>query len=637
MAGITKNFIIKNGLEVSGNLFIVNSDNSKVGVGSTVLRHDFNVKGGIGVTNAIVTGITTVNEFQSTYSQLGVATASFYRVGTTTIFETSGGLVSLSGIQTVDSTARTTLQNQLFTYSTIGGLTVTGVGTFNNRVTISGSLDVDGQGEFDDINVSGVSTHVGFATFQNTLFGTQLSLSGISTMPAVRVGSAVTINSTGIDAVGIATLSRFIKITNVDQGGGSFAGIITAANGGQRILYYGSGANLTDISANLGLSTSGGFVGAGVTLLNFLGAGIAAVYTNSSTGIATVIVSGGGGGGGLPGGSNNQVQYNSSSTFAGSANFTFDGTTVGVGTIRLNGSGITAGIITGTSFSGSGSGITGLTNSNLSGSAAITNANLANSTISGISLGGTLGTLALQTTGTGLSGSANYNGTTGQTFTVTSNAQSANAFNSIVSRDGAGGFVAGIVTASSFSGPLTGNVTGNINSTGISTISSLIVGTGTTITEAGLNAVGVISATSYNTKGSGGYKISGTDVITSSREIQKVVLKSYAEKHYNFGNTGTAPTLDLSNGNFVTATLTGNATWVFSLGTGVTSDAIAFTLHLTNDGTAGRSITWPISVKWPNNTVPTRTTDASKTDVYTFYTYDGGSNWYGNLSIYNYS
>lgn len=637
MAGITKNFIIKNGLEVSGNLFIVNSDNSKVGVGSTVLRHDFNVKGGIGVTNAIVTGITTVNEFQSTYSQLGVATASFYRVGATTVFETSGGLVSLSGIQTVDSTAKTTLQNQLFSYSTIGGLTVTGVGTFNDRVTISGSLDVDGQGEFDDINVSGVSTHVGFATFQNTLFGTQLSLSGISTMPAVRVGSAVTINSTGIDAVGIATLSRFVKITNVDQGGGSFAGIITAANGGQRILYYGSGANLTDISANLGLSTSGGFVGAGVTLLNFLGAGIAAVYTNSSTGIATVIVSGGGGGGGLPGGSNNQVQYNSSSTFAGSANFTFDGTTVGVGTIRLNGSGITAGIITGTSFSGSGSGITGLTNSNLSGSAAITNANLANSTISGISLGGTLGTLTLQTTGTGLSGSASYTGASGQTFTVTSNAQSANAFNSIVSRDGAGGFVAGIVTASSFSGPLTGNVTGNINSTGISTISSLIVGAGTTITEAGLNAVGVISATSYNTKGSGGYKISGTDVITSSREIQKVVLKSYAEKHYNFGNTGTAPTLDLSNGNFVTATLTGNATWVFSLGTGVTSDAIAFTLHLTNDGTAGRSITWPLSVKWPNNTVPTRTTDANKTDVYTFYTYDGGSNWYGNLSIYNYS
>ena len=107
--------------------------------------------------------------------------------------------------------------------------------------------------------------------------------------------------------------------------------------------------------------------------------------------------------------------------------------------------------------------------------------------------------------------------------------------------------------------------------------------------------------------------------------------------HYNFGNTGTAPTLDLSNGTFVTATLTGNATFAFSLGSGVSSDAISFTLHLTNDGTAGRSITWPVSVKWPNATVPTRTTTANKTDVYSFYTLNGGTDWYGILSIYNYS
>ena len=72
MAGITKNFIVKNGLEVNGGLFIVNTDNNKVGVGTTVLTHDFNVKGGIGVTNAVITGIATVNQFVSTHSQLGV-------------------------------------------------------------------------------------------------------------------------------------------------------------------------------------------------------------------------------------------------------------------------------------------------------------------------------------------------------------------------------------------------------------------------------------------------------------------------------------------------------------------------------------------------------------------------------------
>jgi hypothetical protein len=49
MAGITKNFVIKNGLEVNGGLFIVNTDNDKVGVGTSVLNYDFNVRGGIGV------------------------------------------------------------------------------------------------------------------------------------------------------------------------------------------------------------------------------------------------------------------------------------------------------------------------------------------------------------------------------------------------------------------------------------------------------------------------------------------------------------------------------------------------------------------------------------------------------------
>ena len=41
----------------------------------------------------------------------------------------------------------------------------------------------------------------------------------------------------------------------------------------------------------------------------------------------------GGGGGGTPGGSNTNVQYNSGGSFAGSNNFVFDGTNVGIGTI----------------------------------------------------------------------------------------------------------------------------------------------------------------------------------------------------------------------------------------------------------------------------------------------------------------
>jgi hypothetical protein len=714
MAGITKNFVIKNGLEVNGGLFIVNTDNNKVGVGTSVLVHDFNVKGGIGVTNIVVTGIATVGQFISSFSQLGVATASVYRVGTTTVFETDGsGLLSLSGIQTINATAKTTLNSALLGGQVdIANLTITGVATFSNRVAIGGSLDVDGQGEFDDINVSGVSTFVGVSTYQNTLFGTRLSVSGVSTLSSAIVGSAVTItsgginvtgivtatsarigsattiangginltgiatitninsnqvtptnlnvtgvataaslnvtgnctlssavigsgvtiNSGGINVTGVTTFASHVKIFSIDQGGGLFAGIITAANGGQPVVYFGDGSNLTGVNAapNLGISTAGGFVGSGVTLLNFRGSGVSTVFTNFTAGIGTIFIEGGTV---TPGGSNTQVQFNNAGVLGGSSNFTFDGTGATIGTSRFNGSGINAGIITATSFSGSGSGITGLTNSNLSGTAGITNANLANSTISGISLGGTLGTLTLATSGTGLSGSASYTGASGQTFTVTSNAASANTASAIVARNAGGGFVAGIITAGTFSG----NVVGNINSTGISTISSLIVGSATTITGGGVNAVGVVSATSFTTKGTGSYQIGGTTVITSGRVVQYATLQGYAEKRYAFGNTGTAPTLDLSNGNFVTATLTGNATWVFSLGSVPTGDTVTFTLHLTNDATAGRTITWPASVVWPNAVVPTRTTTANRTDVYTFYTFNSGSTWYGNLSLYNYS
>jgi hypothetical protein len=60
--------------------------------------------------------------------------------------------------------------------------------------------------------------------------------------------------------------------------------------------------------------------------------------------------------------------------------------------------------------------ISGLTNSNLSGTAGITNANLANSTISGISLGSNLAALTIST---GLSGSS-YNGSTGVTIAIDS-------------------------------------------------------------------------------------------------------------------------------------------------------------------------------------------------------------------------
>ena len=89
-----------------------------------------------------------------------------------------------------------------------------------------------------------------------------------------------------------------------------------------------------------------------------------------------------------------------------------------------------------TTFSGSGASLTSIPNSALS-----------NSTISGVSLGANLNTLTLNTSGTGLSGSTTYNGSSGTTFTVTSNATNSNTASTIVARDGSGNFSAGTITA----------------------------------------------------------------------------------------------------------------------------------------------------------------------------------------------
>lgn len=78
----------------------------------------------------------------------------------------------------------------------------------------------------------------------------------------------------------------------------------------------------------------------------------------------------------------------------------------------------------------------------------VSNAKLANSTISGISLGSNLATL---TFGTHLTGTS-YNGSTG--VTIATNATSSNTVSTIVARDSSGNFSAGTVTAA-----LSGNAT----------------------------------------------------------------------------------------------------------------------------------------------------------------------------------
>jgi hypothetical protein len=103
---------------------------------------------------------------------------------------------------------------------------------------------------------------------------------------------------------------------------------------------------------------------------------------------------------------------------------------------------------------------------------------------------------------------------------------------------------------------------------------------------------------------------------------------NYAVTTNALGSGSGSRTIDLSLGNFVTATVTGTTTWTFS--NPVSSpNACGFVLELTNGGSATQN--WPAAVRWPGGTAPTLTT--SGVDILIFITDDGGTNWRGVASM----
>ena len=109
--------------------------------------------------------------------------------------------------------------------------------------------------------------------------------------------------------------------------------------------------------------------------------------------------------------------------------------------------------------------------------------------------------------------------------------------------------------------------------------------------------------------------------------------KAYADTVSALGNTGTATTIDLRNANVFTATLTGNCT--FTLSNPIATGSSSFTLILTNDGTAGRTVAWAGgSFVFPGGAASlSRTTTANAVDVWVFFTPNGGTTWYGNIAM----
>jgi len=104
-------------------------------------------------------------------------------------------------------------------------------------------------------------------------------------------------------------------------------------------------------------------------------------------------------------------------------------------------------------------------------------------------------------------------------------------------------------------------------------------------------------------------------------------IKDYSEAYTATSGTGTQA-LDLTLGNVFKHTASGgNVTFTFT-NPPTSGAAGSFTLIWVQD-TTDRTITWPVSVDWAGGTAPDVTSGSGKVDVYTFFTVDGGTLWYG--------
>ena len=112
---------------------------------------------------------------------------------------------------------------------------------------------------------------------------------------------------------------------------------------------------------------------------------------------------------------------------------------------------------------------------------------------------------------------------------------------------------------------------------------------------------------------------------------------AFSDEVTALGNTGTAVTIDCDDGNVFTATLTGNCTFTLASANSTANRATSFTLVLTNDATASRTVAFAGGTfNYPGGSV-SRTEDANATDIWFFFSPDNGTNWYVSIPMKNLS
>jgi len=162
---VNKNFVVKNGLEVDTNLILADSTTNKVGIGTTVPTYELHVNGGIGATSATISGFATALQ------GLRVGTA-----GTVLTVLSSPGIGYSVGVGSSQPEYLLDVRSPVSTGQT--ALYVKGDVRITGDLVIEDDLTLD-EVNIRNLNVTGLSTFVGFTTFQNNVY-----IAGVTTLAA---------------------------------------------------------------------------------------------------------------------------------------------------------------------------------------------------------------------------------------------------------------------------------------------------------------------------------------------------------------------------------------------------------------------------------------------------------------------
>jgi len=154
----------------------------------------------------------------------------------------------------------------------------------------------------------------------------------------------------------------------------------------------------------------------------------------------------------------------------------------------------------------------------------------------------------------------------------------------------------------------------------------------------------VLTATSTNTITNKTINLSSNTLVATSAQLASAVtdetgsgalvfgttptLTGYREAYSAVTSSSNTATLDFSAATVFQLTLSEDVstfTWSNPPSSGT---AFGFTLRVIQDSTA-RTIAWPAAVDWPGASAPTLSTGSGDVDVFTFFTTDGGTTYYG--------